>query len=257
MDTSTGANADYEFSGAWHLLAGVAQRETLARSTLTALDTLYIGDDYKSTSSRAGLRYDFASGSALSYNLQNSRGENLNINGLSGNSFRQTDNELRLRWVLSGKSTVSLNSAYINRRHDQFAQRDYSGVNSGINVNWSLTGQTALAAGWTRNLYSAQSANSNYVQSDRLSVGPAWQVSPKTLVRLSYAQTRDNYLGSPGAVQLPQRSDNTVSTTLSLDWQPVRYLTLSSSLQSARRSSNQALYDFASNMATLSIQLSY
>jgi exopolysaccharide biosynthesis operon protein EpsL len=256
-DKNTGFNTDYELSSAWHLLAGVAQRKYLTRSTLTAVDTLYVGDDYTSTSSRAGLRYDFSSGSALTYRLQNTQGQNLNTNGLISNQFTQTDNELRLSWVLSGKSTVDLSSAFINRHHDQFAQRDYSGVNAGVNLKWNMTGKSALTAGWTRNLTSAQSVNSNYVQSDRLSIGPVWQLSPKTMVRLSYAQTRDNYLDAPGLVQLPQRSDHTTSTTLALDWQPNRGLTLSTSLQSARRNSNLALYDFASNTATISAQLSF
>jgi exopolysaccharide biosynthesis operon protein EpsL len=257
VEKNTNFNTDYELSGAWHLLAGVAQRKYLTRSTLTAVDTLYVGDDYTSTSSRAGLRYDFSSGSALTYRLQNTQGQNLNTNGLISNQFTQTDNELRLSWVLSGKSTVDLSSAFINRHHDQFAQRDYSGVNAGVNLKWNMTGKSALTAGWTRNLTSAQSVNSNYVQSDRLSIGPVWQLSPKTMVRLSYAQTRDNYLGAPGLVQLPQRSDNTTSTTLALDWQPNRGLTLSTSLQSARRNSNLDVYDFTSNMATISGQLSY
>jgi exopolysaccharide biosynthesis operon protein EpsL len=258
VEKNTNFNTDYELSGAWHLLAGVAQRKYLTRSTLTAVDTLYIGDDYTSTSTRAGLRYDFSSGSALTYRLQNTQGQNLNANGLIiSNQFTQTDNELRLSWVLSGKSTVDLSSAFINRHHDQFAQRDYSGVNAGVNLKWNMTGKSALTAGWTRNLTSAQSVNSNYVQSDRLSIGPVWQLSPKTMVRLSYAQTRDNYLGAPGLVQLPQRSDNTTSTTLALDWQPNRGLTLSTSLQSARRNSNLDVYDFTSNMATISGQLSY
>lgn len=253
--TSSRFDGEYELDGVWRLLGGVS------KASQTNLQPLAAELDYDLTATEAGVRYAFASGSSFTYKLKAARGSYLNrvlaSSGLYDDGFRQLDNELRLRWVFSGQGSADLYASHISRSHSHYSARDYAGLNAGANINWSLSGKTSLTAGWTRELASYQTSSSNYSQTDRLAFGPIWQVSPKTVVRLSWALARRDYLGNPGTALPEQRSDTTRDATLSVDWQPLPYLNLIASLQQARRDSNLAGLDFVSNMVTVSAQLSY
>ena len=254
-NVSNRLDAAYDLDGTWSLIAAVSQ------STQTNQQTLTTGDDYSAKSVDLGLRYAAGSGSALSYTLRNNSGTYLNrvlpSAGLYDDSYQQIDSELRMHWVVSGKSTADLYTSQISRNHPNYAQRDFSGRNAGVNFNWSLTGKSALAASWARELSGYQSSTSNYSQTDRVSLGPVWQPSPKTLVRARYELAQSDYLGSPfGPIATP-RSDSTSAASLSFDWQPYQYLTISTSLENASRRSNLAGLDYESKMATVSAQFSY
>jgi exopolysaccharide biosynthesis operon protein EpsL len=248
-------DAAYDIDGSWGLTAGVLQ------STQTNQQPLSAEGDYSAKSADLGLRYASGSGSSLSYTLRNSDGTYLNRlvspNDLYDDGFTQIDSELRLHWAFSGKSAVDIYTNQISRTHPHYAQRDYSGRNVGINLNWNFSGKLALTASWARELSSYQTSTSNYSQTDRIALGQVWQLSPKAVARARYEVTQSDYLGSPfGAVMTP-RSDSTSGASLSFDWQPFQYLTISTSLENATRRSNLAGLDYESKMATVSAQFSY
>ena len=248
-------DAAYDLDGTWSLNAGVSQSSQTNQQTLTA------EGDYNAKSVDLGLRYGAASGSALSYTLRNNNGTYLNrvlpSPGLYDDGYQQIDSELKLHWVLTGKSAADLYTYQISRSHPNYAQRDFSGRNAGLNLNWYFSGKSALAASWARELSSYQTSTSNYSQTDRITLAQLWQISPKTLVRARYEATQSDYLGTPfGPVATP-RSDTTSAASLSLDWQPYQYLTISTSLENASRRSNLAGLDYESKMATVSAQFSY
>ena len=254
-NTNTVFDGAYEINGPWRVLAGVS------KSTQTNLQPLLTGDDYSETAANTGLRYVFSSGSTLSYILKKANGQYLN-RPLSqadflDDGYNQTDNEFKLHWPVTGKSTVDLTATHINRTHPHFAERDYSGVTAGVNFNWNMTGKSALTAGWVRELANYQTSSSNYAQTDRFSIGPVWQASAKIVVRLRYELAQLNYLGSPSGLAASQRSDTTRDTSLSVEWQPYQRVTLSASLQNATRASNLPNLDYDSNMATISAKFSY
>ncbi len=254
-NTQSGFDVAYDVTGAWQLLAG------LARSRQSNQQEIQAESDYRSNSANVGLRYAYASGSALTYILKTTDGANLNqaslAPGSSGDSFDQTDHTLKLLWVVSGKSAADLTLGHINRQHPQFAQRDYSGMTAAVNFNWSMSGKTALTASWARELSSYQTNYASYAQKDRFSVGPTWQVSPKVAIRLRHTVTQINYLSAPASVTLPAREDTTQDASLSVDWQPYKRLNLYASLQKATRESNFAGLDFDSNIANFSAQYSF
>lgn len=248
-------DAAYELDGSWRLLGGVS------RASQTNQQALIAEGDYNTRSVDLGLRRALASGSALSYTRKNTSGNYLKrvlpSTGLFDSDFRQTDNELKAHWVISANSTASLSAAHIRRTHPHYPQRNYSGLNTGAHLNWSLSAKSALAAGWGRELASYQTSSSNYSQIGRFYLGPVWQMSPKALLRLRHEVARRHYLGSPTGLAATQRSDTTRDTTLSFDWQPYPYVTLGVALQSAKRDSNLAGLDYESRMATASAQFSF
>ncbi|MDO8249492.1 MAG: putative exosortase B-associated extracellular polysaccharide biosynthesis transporter EpsL [Rhodoferax sp.] len=270
-NTNTRLDGVYELDGVWRVLGGVSKstQTNLLTPGQPQVQPPVIGEDYNSSSADLGLRYAFTSGSALTYTAKTTEGKYLNHlaspDGAYDGSFSQLDNELRLRWILTGNTTANFSAAHITRTHPHFAQLDYSGLNSGVSLNWNITGKTALAAGWTRELASNQHVadgvnnyNSTSSQTNRFSLGPVWKASAKTVVRLNYEFAQRDYVGSPTGVDAAaQRSDTMHNTTLAVAWQPYKYVTLGASLQKATRASTLPDLDYDSNMATLSAKFSY
>jgi exopolysaccharide biosynthesis operon protein EpsL len=254
-NTSTRLDAAYDPSGAWVVLAGVSQASQTNQQALTA------ETDYNERSVDLGVGYVFGSGNTLTYTRRNTDGTYLNqvlpSSGFYDDGFKQINNELKLHWIITGKSSADFNVAHVERSHPNYAQRDYAGLNAGVNFNWNISGKSALSAGWTRELSSYQTSNSNYIQTDRFSLGQVWQFSPKTALRLHYEKAQSDYLGSTADLLTTQRSDSTTGASLSFDWQPYQYLTVSTSLENATRKSNLAGLDYESKMATVSAQFSY
>lgn len=254
-DTNTRFDALYELVGPWFMLGGVTQSKQINQQALVA------GGDYSSTSADLGFRYAFSSGSTITYAAKAAKGNYLNrvvpSAGLYDDSFKQMDNDLRLHWTLGGNSTANMNLTHVSRTHPNYAQRDFSGLNTGINVNWAATGKSVLGASYTHELGSYATATSNYNQTDRITLGPVWHISPKTQLVLHYAWAQVDYLGAPTANVSSQRRDITRNTGVTFSWQPYQQLAINASLQSQARESNQAGLDYDSSMATLSAQLSY
>jgi hypothetical protein len=202
-----------------------------------------------------------ASGSALSYTVKTANGQYVNrvlsAPDLLDDGFQQTDHEFKLRWAVTDKSTADFSASRISRSHPHFAQRDYSGTNTSVVLNWNSSGKTALEAGWLREHASYQTSNTNFTQTNRFYLGPVWQASPKTVVRLRHEVSQRDYLDAPTGLAASQRQDTVRNTRLSLDWRPYQYVTLSAALQQDTRNATLPGLDYSSNLATLSAQFSF
>ena len=254
-DTLTGFDALYELTGAWRLLGGVSQTKQVNEQVLL------VDSDYSFNSVFLGGRYDFSSGSTITYKATASNGSYLNRSlsaiNLTDDGFDQTESDLRLDWVVSGKLTASVNAGYAQRSHPHFAQRDYSGPQAGASLNWDISGKTSLSADVSRKLGAYQSTYANYARTDRLSVGPNWQISAKTTLGLSFDISHIDYLDSPFASNQITRQDTLRDTRLSLVWQPSQSTFISASVSNATRSSTLQGVDYRSHMATISAKYSY
>ena len=255
VDANTRADAEYELDANWRLGGGLSQY-----SRKNAQPLVQEGD-FRNVSADAGVRYVLASGSSVGYSFRSTEGTNTNRSlpspGFFDNSFTQIDNDLKLNWAISPDTSAEFRAGHRSRKNPNYPQRNFSGSTGAANLSWAITGKSAVVAGWTRELGAYETSNSNFVRTDRISVGPILQVSPKSSVRVQLDHAALDYLGAPGAVFTPQRRDHTRDTSVSFDWQPFTYLALSASLQNSRRSSNLPGLDYASNMVNLSAQFTY
>jgi hypothetical protein len=76
-------------------------------------------------------------------------------------------------------------------------------------------------------------------------------------VQLQLAHAVRDFKGTPFGVVSAQRRDTTNDASLSVNWEPYRFVLLSASLQSARRSSTAAGLDYNSNTINLNAQFTY
>ncbi|CAM8664054.1 EpsL, exopolysaccharide biosynthesis operon protein EpsL [Comamonadaceae bacterium] len=255
LDTTTRFDASYALDGPWRLIAGASTTRQENQASLVT------GSDFTTNAVDGGVRYQFATGSSLSYLMRTNKGSYLNRAvpnaGAFDDQYTQLDNDLRLRWLMGTGSTVNANLTHINRTHPRYGQRDYNGFNFGAGVDWALTGKTSLSTSISHTLDAYATSNSNYSGTDKISVSAGWQISPKVGLRLKNDWAQRSYLGSPSTTASSNRQDITRDTTLSVNWQAHEQLALSASLQQSSRGVNQANLDYDSTMLFFTAQLTY
>ncbi|MDQ3185481.1 MAG: putative exosortase B-associated extracellular polysaccharide biosynthesis transporter EpsL [Pseudomonadota bacterium] len=260
-------DAVLEIDGAWRLIGGIAQ-VTQTNSRLTVQDF-----DNRVRSIEGGIRYDFLSGSSLTYKVRGGQGEFINRAGpiaenLFDTRFDEMEHEMRLVWPVTGKTSIDARAAYLARDHAHFPQRDFSGFVGNFNVNWAATGKIRVNAGWARDLSNFQTApnfqfvgfrsfSSSYLASDRFFFAPIWQITEKTALRIRYEYSIRDFLGAV-AFFPENRRDTAHSALIALDWQPLRApLLVSTTLQRDHRSSNLMGFDFDSAAASVTARLNF
>lgn len=246
-----------DVSPSWHLLAGVSE-STTTNSQITLGES-----DTRIKRAEAGIRHTFSSGSSLSYVNRSGRGDYLNrpqplpAPSYLDTRFDDSENEVRMLWTLTGKTSVDARLAHLQRNHANFATRDYGGNVGTINVNWNISGKALLTAVVSRELAAYQTSDANYSVTDRIALMPFWQFSAKTALRARYDYARRDYLGSPGTLPASQRNDTLRTALVALEWQPLRNAILSASLQNERRASNQPGLEYKDNMINVSAQFTF
>lgn len=247
-------NADWWLHGSWHLVGGISEVRQSNSQTFSA------DASYNLVSAEAGVKYVAESGNSLALLSRQGRGENpgrvLDPVAVLDNRFDNDEIELKLDYQITGKSGVVARVARVERKHEHFSARDYAGTAGRFDYTWKPLGklQVLLSAG--RDIASFQDANGSFFVNDSVSLTPVWQIGAKTAARLKLESSRRDYRGAvtPLAVS---REDRVRSMVLSLDWKPLRALTLSASLQKDRRDSSLAAFDYKATVATITAQLAF
>lgn len=247
-------NGDWWVHSRWHLLFGVSGGQET--NSINAINY----PSSQSGTNEWGVKYQPAEGKSIALISRNLRGINFSQVpdpvALIDTGSAEKQLELRAAWQITGKSALSGNLINIRHRNFHFSQRDYDGMQGGINYASGLSGKTFISMSLQRSLSSWWDFASSYYVADSVSISPSWQVNAKTVMRMAINHGINNYRGSvvPGAIA---RNDVTQSVLLGVDWTPQRAVTFSASLQHGKRYStpaNYAGFGFDDNTASLSVQ---
>ena len=248
-------NLDAWVFGGWHLLLGASQYEQKNEQPFLA------EADYRLAGIDAGIRYVARSGNSASLIRRAREGDYLNRiidpATLFDNAFRQDDTELRAIWAVTGKSALNGRLTWLERRHENFPQRDFSGTAGELAYVWTPTGKLRLDFSARRDIRAWWEPFASYRVDDTLAFTPAWAVTAKTAVRARLERTTSDFRGPVFTPLGPLRSDTVRSAQLSADWAPLRSVSLSASVQRLDRSSNNAGVEFTTTIATVSASLKF
>ena len=250
---STVLDAEYELGGAWRLVGGVFQRSNTNSQPFT-----FEGNS-RVNGAEAGVRYVFRSDTSVAYRFRNGSGENaglLPLLGFAGN-FKDKEHEFRLDWAPTGKTSVQARMSQFDRSFNGFPARNFSGVIGELNGSWAVTGKTSITGGLVRDLGSYQTSTDSYYQGYRLFVAPLWKATEKIALRARYDYGVREYKGPLPGFASSSRQDTTDLTTLALEWQPLRALKLTASIQRDKRKSNLPGFDYVSNSVGLTALASF
>lgn len=245
-------DADWSPHGNWHLLAGFRQMEQ------TNSQVFNEDADVKVNGVNAGLKYQFPSGSSVTWMTTLRQGQftkrALNAGSLLDTGYDERESEARLEWLASERSRFNLRTSHLDRTHDHFDQRDFEGWTGRLEYMWSPSAKLRLNASAARELASYQTTESSYSQNDSVGLALGYEVSPKVKVNLNGSLYERRYLGD-GVVSNIGRVDTGSSVMLGADWTPLRSLKFSASVQQNRRQANVAGADFEGNIAEVSAQI--
>lgn len=182
------------------------------------------------------------------------------------------EHEAHLVWPVSGKTSIDARAGHLQRNHNNFSQRDFSGFVGYFNLNYAMTGKTRLAASWARTLGNFQTAAdgsgfntifdpfaSSYLKTDRFSLGPVWQIDDKVALRMRYDYSMIDFLGGVTtiATSLDPRSDKMHSGMIALDWQLHKAFALSAMLNHDHRNSNLSGFGFHRSAASVTARITF
>ncbi|WP_411886502.1 XrtB/PEP-CTERM-associated polysaccharide biosynthesis outer membrane protein EpsL [Polaromonas sp. YR568] len=250
---STVFDAEYELDGAWRLVGGVFERTSSNSQPFT------FEGDTKVHGGEAGVRYVYPSGTSMAYRFRDGKGEYPGRvpSPVSAGNFTDREHEFRLDWAPTGKTTLRAKAAYFDRAHDGLSARDFSGFTGQLDANWAITAKTSLAGGVVRELGSYQTLNSSYYEGYRFFVAPTWKATEKTAVRLRYDHGARDFKGPLPGFAASNRRDTTDLLSLAVEWQALRALKLTASVQSDRRKSNEPGADYKSNSFGIAADASF
>ena len=256
IDEDSRLDADYDLGAGWHVVGGVFQ---LVR---TNSEPFVQEGDNTLTSTEAGVRYQFTSGTTLSFLNRIGRGVFDNRpepipSALLDNRFDQNENLISIKWPLTEKTSMDARLGWLDRQYDNYSERDYSGVVGALNLNWGITDKTRISGGIGRELSSYQSLTSSYTVTDRFNLTPVWQMSAKTALRLRYDYSSVDYLGSLVSNPLGDRVDRIQTGLIAVDWQPLNSVSVSASIVNDSRSSSQSLNDYKDTTASINAQINF
>jgi exopolysaccharide biosynthesis operon protein EpsL len=242
----------YDIDGVWRALAGVSR--TSSRTTVP------LSWDASPTvrSATIGGGYEFGTGSAMWMRLRRGDGDYTAPLVPGGPAdFRETEAEGHLKWVATGKTSIDARLGHLRRTHSGAPQRDFSGPVGSATVTWDATGKTRVVGGFLHYLSGSGLDTGGYVESDRFFIGPVWRATAHTSVNARYDRTtrqwRDIAAGSPQS----GRRDVIQTTSIGIDWEPRRVVTVSAALRGERVRSTLAGLSYRNTAVALGVKVNF
>ena len=262
----------YEIDGAWRLIGGISHNR------FTNTRQFFADQGQQIEAAEGGIRYVLPSGSSLTYKFRGGLGKfigrSLDEANLLDTRFTEMEHDVQLIWPVSGKTSIDARAGHLQRKHEHFSQRDFSGFVGNFNLNYAMTGKTRLTASWARTLGNFQTGATNsglssdpvfdpfassYLKTDRFSLGPVWQIDDKVALRMRYDYSMIDFLGGVTtiATSLDQRNDRMHSGMVALDWQLHKVFSLSAMLNHDHRNSNLSGFGFHRSAASVTARITF
>ncbi|HSI22031.1 MAG TPA: XrtB/PEP-CTERM-associated polysaccharide biosynthesis outer membrane protein EpsL [Methylophilaceae bacterium] len=242
---------DGDLGGGFHAIGGLLDVRARNSKTFDAVG------DYQQDGFEVGGKYVASSQNWISLLQRETdgeyRGRELDPVAQLDSGFEQSETEANMFWRFTGKSSIDAKLGYLKREHDNFDDRDYSGMVGRLLYRWDITDKTQLNVSVARNLYSYQEAENSYYIAETFSISPVWEYSPKTTFRARYDYSEREYRGA--IVSIPElRDDRLQMFLLAADWKATRNIIVTGALQRDKRSSNFEDFDYNATSASINAQ---
>lgn len=162
---------------------------------------------------------------------------------LVNNSSTADSIRFGLEKTVSPKTAVSCYIGYLDRRHDQAAGRDFSGVIARVAATYGVTGKLGLMLNGERDVYEETYADWIYSVTDTFGIGLVYEITDKTRATFYNTLSWKDFQEIPGS-GAAKRSDFLHNMNICLEWSPLNRLTLNLGYQYSMRSSDNNIYNF-------------
>jgi len=161
------------------------------------------------------------------------------------NSYNEDELSVVATWTLTGASQINARLGYTKRNFDEVSARNFSDPTWRLTYLWRPSGKAGLEVATWREVSEFQDLSSNYVSVTGLSIAPTWSLTPQVALRGRIAYETRDYAGDPGlGAVATQREDKDTVYQISALWTPLRLTEFIMTLESGKRTSNQAFADY-------------
>jgi len=249
--------ANYWFHTSWAALGGVFW------TNVTNEQPFLAESDYSGMGYNFGIRYRPVSGNTLTFGVSRLDGEyknrQLNIASQIDKRFYEDVYGLDMNWGLTGKSLLRGRLAYLDRQHESFTKRDYSGWVGNLDYSYIASGKSTLTVGYKRDIVAYQQLTSSYYTLDEIALSGQWAATAKltAIARLAYGLRSYDGEIRPLPAGTPQREDIISRLGFDLRYQPARWLQLSTGIALENRNVNQDSLDYKDRIGFISATAQY
>lgn len=199
---------------------------TLSRRTVRFSQAAYSGSEYDQNVGSVGLRYRLGGATTVGLGWREAR-----VRYITGTDpYRRRDIDLSASWVPSALTDVYARVSHSRTRHEQRADRDFSGATGELRASTQASGKLKLSARLSRDTGQSYSTfdYQGFVGStefnrttDALRLGADYAFSAKITFDASVEHARRDLNRSLTNLTLDGRS-NTTSLSLGARWTPLR-----------------------------------
>ncbi len=173
-------------------------------------------------------------------------------------SFRETINQLVLKYALSDKTSMQAHAGYLKHYYPATSLGAFSGNIWRVSLHWLATEKIQVVADGWRELRATLFAQSDHFLAKGVSLTPVWNPSEKIKLSLALANDNQNFIGLDSSVlTFAARTDKVRSQQLNLQYQATTALVLEASYRDEQRRSNQALFQFDDRLAKIGLTFTF
>ncbi|MEC5218952.1 exopolysaccharide biosynthesis operon protein EpsL [Actimicrobium sp. GrIS 1.19] len=155
------------FHPSWRVRAGAS------RDSLTYDLASQQGGNRVENVLEVGLDYLAPSGSTFGTQLRHTRGEFPNPQQIGAelvdNSYNQDEIKAKISWLMTAKTQLQFLGGLVQRRHETFPSRDYSGFNARLTTIWQASAKTGVTAAAWREIGALDDVTASYTLNQGLS----------------------------------------------------------------------------------------
>ncbi len=162
------------------------------------------------------------------------------------NDWTQHAGLLRARWTPGDRSQWLAQAGYVRRQHDQWSQRDFSGMTGLLQGRWVMSGALDWQIALSRSIDAPELAAASFVDVRTIELRPRWQFTAQSALLGWIRVSRRLYAGDPASaiVDAVERSDRWRELGLRLELAVHRRAVAHIDLVRAQRRSNFPAFDF-------------
>ena len=178
--------------------------------------------------------------------------------GLPDNEYSEDAISGVVKYIHSPKTRFEGRAGFLQRRHANLPERNFSGETWRMNAFWTPTAKIQLAAAAWHELQSYQEVVSNFYVSEGVKFTPAWTPTEKLLLSAELRWETQDY--QPIGVIVPGlavRQDELFSAQVAVTYAPVRCAELSVAYQFEQRDSNRPSFPYKDDTVTGNIVLKF
>jgi exopolysaccharide biosynthesis operon protein EpsL len=246
----------YRIAPNWELQGGASY--TTIRNSLELADI----NDTNNATFYGATRYITPSGNSVGLKLATSavRLPNVSLDSSIDNAYREYRLSTEFDWAFSGASKIDGSWGYVERKHENLSDRDFSGWTGSAGWTWNPTAKSTVRMSLVRNIGGIEDVAVTYARTYIFTITPTYQLTSKVSLNGTLQHQDVRFLGSQNTGvtnSFTDRHDRLNVAGVGANYQATRTLQFGLNYTWSHRNSSVQFGDYNDNVVSLTGQLTF